>query len=103
MDSATTQIILSLTQQNSKLLEELALVRSELAKYQSAPIVQVAPASKAKTTKKPVDTDKPKHPSHVEAGKKVAAYNAETKRIANTERIKYAFRKWKTVLEQEEQ
>jgi len=103
MESATTQIILSLTQQNSKLLEELSLVRSELAKYQSAPIVQVAPASKVKTTKKAVDSDKPKNPAKVETGKRVAAYNAETKRIANAERIKYVFRKWKTVIDQDEE
>ena len=91
MDSATTQIILSLTQQNSKLLEELAAARAELAKYQSAPIVQIAPVSK------------PKNPAKVETGKRVAAYNAETKRIANAERIKYAFRKWKTHIDHDEE
>ncbi len=102
MDSATTQIILSLTQQNAQLMAELAAARAELAKYQSAPIVQDAPVSRVKKTKNPVDPSKPKNPAHVEAGKQVAAYNAETKRIANSERIKYAFRKWATVIDESE-
>ena len=76
MDSSA-QIILALSQQNIKLMEEIASLKAELAKVQ----INSAPKTK-KNTKKQVDESippKPKNPARVENGKKLAAWNAARK------------------------
>ena len=98
MDATAAQTILALTQQNLKLMDELSAVRAELAKYQNAQVVQIAPASKAKKTtpKKEVDPNKPKNPARVETGKRVALWNA------NRKSMRLAFDEWKQSLTKEE-
>jgi len=79
MDSSA-QIILALSQQNIKLMEEIASLKAELAKVQ---ITEPVPKTK-KNTKKQVDESippKPKNPARVENGKKLAAWNAARKAI----------------------
>jgi hypothetical protein len=96
MDSTAAQTILALTQQNLKLMEELASVRAELTKYQTAQVVQIAPESKAKKTKKEVDPNKPKNPARVETGKRVALWNA------NRKSMRLAFDAWKQSIADQE-
>ena len=98
MDATAAQTILALTQQNLKLMDELASVRSELAKYQNAQVVQLTTESKSKkaTTKKTVDPNKPKNPAHVETGKRVALWNA------NRKSMRVAFDQWKLSMTNEE-
>jgi hypothetical protein len=87
---ASQQLILVLTQQNLKLLEEVAELKAQLAKTNVS-----APSSKAKkTTKKASATDpeKPKNPAHVETGKRLALWNA------NKKSTKQAFAAWKSAL-----
>jgi hypothetical protein len=98
MDTTAAQTILALTQQNLKLMEELASVRAELTKYQTAQVVELAPGSKAKktTVKKEVDPNKPKNPARVETGKRVALWNA------NRKSMRTAFDEWrKSIADQE--
>ena len=84
MDASTTQIILSLAQQNSKLVEEVAQLKAELAKYQ---LVSVDLPTKAKASRKSKKAEseessepiKPKNPARVETGKRLAAWNATVK------------------------
>ena len=73
MDSI--QIILALSQQNTKLMEENASLKAELAKYQIAQVVQefISPISKRQ---KKVENQKPKHSSHIETGRKLVLLNA---------------------------
>jgi hypothetical protein len=97
MDATAAQTILALTQQNLKLMDELASVRSELAKYQNAQVVQLTTESKnKKITKKTADPNKPKNPAHVETGKRVALWNA------NRKSMRVAFDQWKQSLSKEE-
>ena len=123
MDS-TTQIILALSQQNAlafshqnaiamsqqnaRLMDELVASRLELAKHQFAPVSVVVNTVKPKVSKPKVSEPKiveskvvehVKNPARVDGGIKAAAYTAETKRIANFQRIKYAFSKWKASIE----
>jgi hypothetical protein len=77
---ANTQTILALAQQNARLMQEVADLKAELAKYQSAPA-----SSKPKTVRKSKKTEteavKTKNPAHVETGKRLALWNAALKKI----------------------
>ena len=77
---ANAQAIVALAQQNARLMQEVADLKAELAKYQSAPS-----SSKPKTVRKSKKTEpevvKAKNPAHVETGKRLAQWNATIKKI----------------------
>jgi len=92
MDSVFAQTVLSLTQQNIKLMEENASLRAMLAKYQQSSepetevIVAEKPTKRAPLKKKVVAdpsnlVEKIKNPGRVEAGKRLAIWNAQKKSI----------------------
>jgi len=90
MDSVFAQTVLTLTQQNIKLMEENASLRAMLAKYQQSPetevIVAEKPSKRAPLKKKVVAdpsnlVEKIKNPGRVEAGKRLAIWNAQKKSI----------------------
>ena len=93
----STQIIIALSQQNLKLMEEVAFLKAELAKHQ----IEIVPVSKGKrqNLKKVIVSEencvpvKPKHPSHIETGRKLVLFN-KTKKDNLTEFIENAKLNW---------
>jgi len=98
----TNQIILALTQQNIKLMDEIFQLKEELAKAKATqvePIAPVLPKTKATRKSKTVDPDsppKPKNPAHVETGKRLALWNA------NRKLIRESFKLWANNVKSEE-
>lgn len=72
MDS---QIIFALCQQNLKLSDEVAFLKAELEKIKNE-IVPVS-SGKRQNLKKKIENSpvKPKHPSHIETGRKLVLFN----------------------------
>ena len=88
MDSTTTQqLILVLTQQNMMLMQEVASLKSQLSNLTTGIVPETLKITKK--TKSPVDPNKPKHPSHIETGKKLAIWNTNRKLVRD------ALRTWK--------
>jgi hypothetical protein len=102
MDAQITQLVLTLSQQNLELSQEVTRLRAELAKYQSAPVAMPTPPATKKKVATPVIPPSPVedsssvpvppkivkkklnvtpegHSAHVASGKKVAAINAMRK------------------------
>jgi hypothetical protein len=109
MDSTQqAQIIALLSQQNFRLLEEVAALKAELAKTKTTQVSVIAPvssevSSKRKTYKKktpevsaPVSAEvsaevivppKPKHASHIATGKYVSGLNKIRKELMESARF----------------
>jgi hypothetical protein len=101
MDAQITQLVLTLSQQNLELSQEVTRLRAELAKYQSAPVAMPTPPvtkkkvatpvipvpeedsssvpTPPKIVKKKLNITPQGHTAHVASGKKVAAINAMRK------------------------
>ena len=86
--NVSAQLVLVLTQQNLKLMEEVASLKEELAKFQATKETKPKKSSK-KSTDEPKES-KPKNPSHVETGKRLVIWNA------NRKTMREAFVQWKS-------
>ena len=84
--SSNDDLIKLLVAQNLQLTQQVAELKEQLANSQ-----QIAPK---KTKKAPADPNKPKHPSHVESGKRLVEWNARRKLV------KEAFQTWRAAVAQ---
>jgi len=74
---AREQFILVLIEQNTKLLQEIEFLKSQLSKHKcSAPLNIFVPE---KPKKKKINVSPEGHVAHVASGKRLAAYNAAKK------------------------